>query len=200
MTFPSPRPSALAREPSFQMSAPRLGMLVFLVSLSVVFAGTIVAYAVTRANNPQWKTLALSLPTLGLALSTLTLAAVSLAGHVGRASLRKNRPERASLWLGASLLFAIAFLLLQAKNWATLTASLADEHTASLQAFTYFMLTGLHALHVAGGLVPLAVTMIKASRKEYSSSQHEGASLCLWYWDFLGAVWLVLLVALWWGS
>ncbi len=58
------------------------------------------------------------------------------------------------------------------------------------------MLTGLHALHVIGGFVPLLVVLGKAKRREYSSSNHEGVKLCAQYWDYLGVIWTILLSVL----
>jgi cytochrome c oxidase subunit 3 len=66
----------------------------------------------------------------------------------------------------------------------------------SLYPYTFYMLTGLHAAHVVGGLVPLTLVMSRARRREYSSSSHEGVQLCVHYWHYLGVVWLVLFSAL----
>jgi heme/copper-type cytochrome/quinol oxidase subunit 3 len=67
---------------------------------------------------------------------------------------------------------------------------------ASLYAFGFYVLTGLHALHVIGGLVPLGITTAHARRGAYTASSHAGVDFIAMYWHFLGAVWLVLFVVL----
>jgi len=62
------------------------------------------------------------------------------------------------------------------------------------------MLTGLHAVHVIGGFVPLLVVQAKARRREYSSSNHEGVKLCAQYWDYLGVIWLILIAVLYFAT
>jgi heme/copper-type cytochrome/quinol oxidase subunit 3 len=62
------------------------------------------------------------------------------------------------------------------------------------------LLTGVHALHVLGGFVPLGFVVHHALRRQYSSSSHEGLTLCAQYWHYLGAVWLVLVSMLYLGN
>ena len=66
----------------------------------------------------------------------------------------------------------------------------------SLYTFCFFTLTGVHALHVLGGFVPLGIVLHRAKRREYSSSRHEGVRFCVQYWHFLAVVWLVLVAVL----
>ena len=70
----------------------------------------------------------------------------------------------------------------------------------TLYGFTFYMLTGLHALHVIGGFVPLVIVLNKAKGREYSSSNHEGVKLCAQYWDYLGVIWLCLLSVLYFAT
>ena len=58
------------------------------------------------------------------------------------------------------------------------------------------MLTGLHAIHVIGGVVSLLVVALRAYRERYSATEYMGVRLVTLYWHFLGAVWLVLVVVL----
>ncbi|MFP3560246.1 cytochrome c oxidase subunit 3, partial [Paraburkholderia sp. SIMBA_049] len=60
-----------------------------------------------------------------------------------------------------------------------------------------YLLTGLHGLHVLGGLVAWAVTIARLQRGDPFRAQR-AIALCAIYWHFLLAVWLVLLAAMWW--
>jgi cytochrome c oxidase subunit 3 len=184
------------RQPSLRMSPPQLGLLLFLISLSMLFAASLVAYVITRHASPDWRAGMPGLP-LGLLGSTALIIGLSGSMHWALSAIRKNRAQtlKRALWL--ALLFAIAFLLGQTMNWRTMAAAELTAKAKTLYPFTFFLLTGLHALHVLGGFVPHAVVLSRAARQQYSSSRYEGVKLCAQYWDFLGLVWLVLLTTLW---
>ena len=187
-------PGGGPREPSFKMSTRQLGVVVLFVSLSILFLASLVGYAVTRLQNDLWRPPGSPGLPPGLFASTALLAGVSIAVHLALRSVRRNRLDSLvrSLWL--TLAFAAAFLVGQTLNWHAMLA--VPGLSSTLYAFTFYLLTGLHAVHVAAGFVPLGVVLARARRREYTSSHHEGVSFCVQYWDFLGVVWLVLLTTL----
>jgi cytochrome c oxidase subunit 3 len=111
-------------------------------------------------------------------------------------NIRANRQVvfQRSLWI--ALLFAFGFVIGQAINWTTMARAQAALPRATLFAFTFYLLTGLHAAHVVGGLVPLGIVIHRAREREYSSSRYEGVRFCVWYWHYLGLIWLVLLAVM----
>jgi cytochrome c oxidase subunit III len=173
----------------------RLGVILFLVSVTVMFIAAIIAYAVTRTSQTHW--VSAGIPK-GLWASTAILALVSLSMHLVKRQVLSNAPRRAQSTLRITLGLAVAFVVVQALNWRAVHTTEAVSHT--LYAATFYMLTGLHALHVAGGVVPLSIVTAKAGREEYSSSRSEPIRLLTLYWDFIGVVWLVLLGVLAIGS
>jgi heme/copper-type cytochrome/quinol oxidase subunit 3 len=60
--------------------------------------------------------------------------------------------------------------------------------------FTFYLLTGLHALHVIGGMVLLGAVTAKAFAGRYSATYHPGVTYAAMYWHFLDVVWLVMFV------
>lgn len=178
------------------MSSRRLGVYVLFASLGVLFIATLVGYFVTRADSANWR--AATTPPLpaGLWLSTLLALAISVALESARRAARKNRlsalPGRLRLGIGA----AIAFLCAQAVNWYSLHGLAFGNDKPAHVVVGFYLLTGLHAAHVLGGFVPLGIVLNSAVAREYSSSRHEGVSLCADYWHFLSIVWLVLFAAL----
>ncbi len=183
-----------AREPSFNISSRQMGVWIFFGCLTVLFTGTIIAYLVTRMQTPIWRTAQLPPLPIGLLGSTALLVGVSFSMHSALKSARENRFDALAWKLWLALLFAAAFLVGQALNWTQMRPT--TESVRSLYVFTFFMLTGLHALHVLGGFVPLGLVIARAHRREYSSSRHEGVTFCKQYWDFLFVVWLVLLLTM----
>jgi heme/copper-type cytochrome/quinol oxidase subunit 3 len=75
----------------------------------------------------------------------------------------------------------------------------ASFHT-HLYAITFYMLTGLHAAHVLGGIGALAVVLVRAWRGDYGWAWFPGVRHLATYWHFLGVVWLVLFATLWIGG
>ena len=189
--FLSSRETHGPRDPSFNVSARQMGVWIFFGCLTVLFAGTILAYLVTRMQTPVWRTAQMPPLPLGLWGSTALLVGVSAAMHAALKSARGNRFDALARRLWLALLFAGAFLIGQALNWTQMRPT--TESVKSLYIFTFYMLTGLHALHVLGGFVPLGLVIARAHRREYSSSRHEGVTFCKQYWDFLFVVWMVLL-------
>ncbi|HEY2409458.1 MAG TPA: cytochrome c oxidase subunit 3 [Polyangiaceae bacterium] len=190
-----PVPSRPPSKPGLvgRASQKQLAMYVLFGTLSMLFGASIVGYLITRAQNVVWKTSSMPSLPLGLWGSTALIALLSAAMHRALAEVRQNHFEALQRALGLALLLAAAFVVGQSLNWRSMYAGnqLAEERT--LYAFTFYMLTGLHAAHVVGGVVPLSIVLGKARRREYTSSSYEGIKLCAQYWDYLGLVWAVLL-------
>ena len=182
------------------ISPKQLALLVLFGSISMLFGASIVGYLITRSQNDIWKTASMPGLPLGLIASTLLLAGLSVAMHQALRGVRENRFERLHWSLLLAFLFGVAFVLGQALNWRAMYAATTASDARTLYGFTFYMLTGLHALHVVGGFVPLYIVLSKAKRREYSSSNHEGVKLCTQYWDYLGLVWCVLLAVLYFAT
>lgn len=178
------------------MSSQQMGVAILFVSIGVLFAASLVAYLITRAQVQNFRPGgAQGLPG-GLAVSTALLLGVSISLQWAYNCIRKNRQEslQQGLWIGGAL--AVAFLLGQTLNWVHLARTEFGVGPPSLFGFTFYFLTGVHAAHVVGGLVPLGIVLHRAHNREYSSSRHEGVKLCVQYWHYLGVIWLVLLTTI----
>lgn len=181
-----------------RISLRQFGVVVLLISMSVLFTATIVAYVWTRMLNPVWKTPQMPELPLGLFASTAMIAGLSLSMHRAVSDVRKNRTDSLlrDLWL--ALVFGVGFILGQILNWRTMAPGMrASDVAHPLYPFTFYMVTGLHAAHVVGGFIPLGIIIARAQRRLYTSSEHEGVRLVRQYWDYLGVVWVVLLATLW---
>ena len=193
------------RDERTQFAAGRLGMWIFLVSLGMVFAAVVVAYVVVRlqlVSEDDWKPE--GAPGLGwlLVLSTVLLIGASCTLWGGSVAARNGRVGRTvGAWMLASCILIVGFLVNQTFAWIDLwRANLVFDE--SLYAWTFYILTGLHALHVIGGLGPLVLTTHNVFLGRYGKEATSRAGLvyCGMYWHFLDAVWLVLYVVLLWGT
>lgn len=174
------------------LSSRQLGLWIFLVSLGVLFAATVVAYLIIRFRSDGWSQGLPSLP-LGLLINTATLLITSAALWQAIRAAQRDDTGRlvTSLWVAMG--FAVAFMIGQLLNWVQMIRADMPPNLANLYAFTFYMLTGTHAAHVLGGFVPLAITLKRAHAGCYDSSSYEGLQLTARYWHFLDIVWLILL-------
>jgi cytochrome c oxidase subunit III len=189
-------PSKSSRPPGPPASLGQLGMVILMVSISVLFFAACVAVIITRHQVQLWRLPGQRGLPWGTGASSLVLVVVS--GLLQRAlrAIRANRFTsclQSWRWAGAA---ALAFLFLQALNARQLLQAEGSFATRSLFVFSYDLLVGLHAVHVLGGFVPLMLVHTKIARGEYSSSRHSGLLFCVQYWHYLTVIWLILLVTL----
>ncbi len=189
-----------------RLAAAKLGMRLFIVTLAVLFASSILAFLFVRfapsgeqSTESTWSTAGLP-PELWL--STALLAASSVALERGFRALRsggRNRSLRAIRVAGG---LALAFLFMQGWCWVRVAGELGivaaggEPESAPLAVWSFIVLTALHALHVIGGLVPFALVLRRIASGRYTASSHEGLLHLRLYWHFLGVVWLALFATL----
>ncbi len=206
-------PSASAASPGLahqfesleqQREAAAIGMWAFLVQEVMFFGGLFTTYLVYRALHPAAfaegsSHLPVALGTFNTAVligSSLTMALAVRAAQLGRGG-------GTALFLVATMLLACVFLgvkaveyqdkwehaLIPGVRWAP--APGADPHLNLFFAL-YFVMTGMHALHMVIGLGLMAVVAVRAARGAFSAAQH-GLVECLGlYWHFVDLVWIFL--------
>lgn len=171
-----------------------LGLRLFLASLSAVFAATLVAYLVVRARAEVWPPPGVPQLPRTLWVSTVLLVASSATITWAQRGARRGNGTALRRGLALTTLLGLAFLASQTRNWFVLVAANLTMRT-NLYGFTFYLLTGLHALHVLGGLGPLAGLTVQAWRGPGSDLARRVVYLAA-YWHFLDAVWLVLFAVL----
>jgi cytochrome c oxidase subunit III len=193
------RPSEESRRERLPgISLGQLGMLLLLVSITVLFLAASVAVLITHAQAPDWRAAErLGLP-WSTALSSALLVAVSVQLQLALRAIRSNRYTGCLTQLRHATYAAAGFLFVQAWNARQLFALHGTTPHRTLFLFSYGLLVGLHAAHVLGGFVPLLWVQTKVTRRDYSSSRHAGFSFCVQYWHYLSLIWLVLLATLAW--
>jgi cytochrome c oxidase subunit 3 len=178
--------------PTSQELTARIGMVVFLGSWVMLFAGLFFIYGLIRARAPVWPPLDQPrLPVLLPGINTAAIAASSAALLAAQRALRGGAQRVAGRWLALSALLGCLFLGLQILVWTGLwRAGLLPSGGPYPSAF--YGLTVLHALHVAVGLVALGLL---GSRALVGRAARLSVDLWAMYWHAVGAVWLVLYVS-----
>lgn len=172
-------------------SAARTGLAIFLAVVGSLFALFLSAYAL-RMQLPDWRDVPLP-GILWLNTGMLVLSSVSLQG--ARKAARDEEDDALKLGLLAAGVTALAFLSGQFLAWRQLTAEGYFLTSNSANAF-FYVLTGIHGLHLLGGVIALARTIVKAWRGTSPEGLKLSVGLCATYWHFMLFVWLVLLSVL----
>lgn len=170
-----------------------------MASLGVLFVASSTAVLVTAHQAQGFRAPGDHGLPMSLWGSSALLLATSAWMQSSLSALRHNRRQSSQRRLNAAAAGAGLFLLLQAYSAKRLLGSeQLPEAGASLFVFCFYLLLGVHGLHVVGGLVAVAISSRQLSRGEYSASRSEGLALCVQYFHFLGFMWLLLLATLLW--
>jgi cytochrome c oxidase subunit III len=188
---PTPsRPSPPASHPQTP-STLGVGVVVWLASELMFFAGLFAAYFTLRSINDPWPPDRVELATARTAVATVVLVASSGAMH--RAVVAAGRDDRrdAIRWLGITALMGLIFLSNQALEYAEADFRHDDDAYASI----FYLMTGFHGLHVIGGLVFMgAVAAAIAGRSR--APAHETVEVCGYYWHFVDVVWVAMFLTI----
>jgi len=172
-----------------------LGMRLLILALSMLFAASIFGYLVIRSRATVWPPPGVPRLPSSLWISTLIIVISSVTMQAAVRAARADRKSALRAGMVFTTLLGAAFLVSQTVNWFALVAANLTAKT-NLYGFTFYMLTGLHAAHVIGGLIPLAVVTARAFRGHYSAAAYSGVAYCAVYWHFLDAVWVILFAVL----
>jgi len=189
-----------------------------IVSIIMLFAGLTSAYMV-RQGEGKWVQFAL--PDLFI-VSTIIIVLSSIPMQWGLNSIKKNQTGNLKIAILLTFILGIGFVVFQFLAWSELfSRGLAlTGHVKDIKTdFTYipgpanetvkqaadignvassflYMITGLHVVHVFGGILALSVVLVKSFREKYSASNYNGVSVCAIYWHFLDALWIYLFLFL----
>jgi len=89
----------------------------------------------------------------------------------------------------------LAFLVGQVAAWRQLVNA-GVYLPSTLQSGFFYILTGLHGLHLFGGVVALSVVLVKALKNRLSAIHYEPLKLCAMYWHVMDALWIYLFLLL----
>ena len=173
------------------MRPEKIGLWAFLIVVASLFGLFISAYSI-RMGLADWR----PLPEPGvLWLNTALLVLGSIAFQWARSSVDRDEIGGVKLGLYAGGALSIAFLVGQYTAWQQLIASGYFLAANPANAF-FYLITGLHALHLIGGLWVWGKTTSRIMRGVKLGEVRLSVELCTFYWHFLLLVWLVLFALL----
>ena len=168
-----------------------LGVWVALAPIVVLFAAFVSAYVVRQGLGSNWN--AIPVPRL-LWANTVVLLASSVLLERARRTVGQGAGTNGRAWFLATLLCGVLFVIGQGVAWNQLWARGIGISSSAHSSF-FYLLTGTHAVHLAGGLVALtAAAFWPASR--YGMSREVVARVTSIYWHFMGILWVGLFFVL----
>jgi len=168
-------------------SAGQKGLWLFLAVVSSFFMLFIISYY-TRSQFPDWEKLAD--PSI-LWINTAVLMLASIAMQMASNAARRDATASMRNALIAGGLLTLVFIAGQLLAWEQLAA--AGYYAQANPAIAFFYLfTGLHALHLLGGLWFMLVLAFKLKRQDRQEKARQTVTLCATYWHYLLVVWLIL--------
>ncbi len=183
-----PEPSVAAA------SAAKTGLGFFLAVVSSLFFLFVMAYQM-RMAQPDWQSM--TLPPV-LWLNTALLIAASVAFQWAKFAVTNGSLSKLRTGLAVAGLLSVGFLFGQLWGWQSLNRAGFFATSNPANAF-FYLLTGIHGLHLLGGLW----AWIRCVLRAWSSSASEdletarklrvSVGLCTTYWHYLLLVWFVIL-------
>ena len=186
-----PGPGGSARVPErAYFTAIQLGM----AGIIMFFMALTSSFLVRKGLGADW--VAFGLPRV-LWFNTLILLASSATIELARRSLREGDAASFRHWWSITTAFGVLFLVGQLLAWRQLRAQGVFLSSNPSSSF-FYLLTALHGLHLAGGLVFLGCVRLGSWRGS-RLSRAGAAGLAALYWHFMDGLWLFLLALLYLG-
>lgn len=185
--------SVMASEQRKKIHPHKFTLWVALGSVVMMFAGLTSAYIVKR-SQPSWTTFQMPL-VFWYSTAVMLLSSLTIQQAVRAFKSREMKKYRSLLIVTAVL--GLVFILMQWIGFSQLWSQGIVLKGSGAGQFLYIIF-GLHALHVLGGIIALAVVLIRAfrgSRRNYNSVPVEIAAT---YWHFVDLLWVYLFVFFLW--
>ena len=175
----------------------KIGIWLFLASEVMLFGSFFSAYALLRTGAPSWpdQSSVVSIPLA--ALNTVILLTSSVTIAMAWMALRKDSLSRYRRYMGLTVALGTIFLVVKMLEYADKYAQ-GLVPAASNFLGLYFTLTGLHALHVVGGIVVNAYLLGPGARMWHTHPQRlmSRVEIAGVYWHFVDVIWVLLFLVL----
>lgn len=193
-----------------QFDSAKLGMWLFLITEILLFSAMFVAYAVYRQWHPE--TFVAASETLNVTMgtiNTIVLLTSSLTVALSIHYIQKDEVKKCIYNLGATLVLAGGFMVIKYFEYTSKFehgaypggmfdphgghyAQLADVPFASQFFSIYFVMTGIHGLHVIIGMAVIGWVAVRAWMGSFSSEYYTPVELTGLYWHLVDIVWIFL--------
>ena len=170
-----------------RMPKARAAMWWVVASEIVIFGGAITCYLLFRFRHPEWAAHAKHTSNMMGIINTVILLSSSFTVVLAHVFANKGEFKKAAAFLGITILCGLGFLCVKTIEYTT-----EIQHgyiiTTNLFWSFYYFLTGLHALHVIGGMAAMALIIPGV----LSGKHPQRAELVGLYWHLVDLIWIFL--------
>jgi cytochrome c oxidase subunit III len=173
----------------------KLLLLFAIISMIMMFAGLTSAFVVSKSRVDWLKDF--QLPS-AFFYSTAVIIGCSVTFHLAKKAIQKDNQKATTSFLLATLALGILFVILQFVGFGQIVANgyyFTGAQSSITTTFLYIV-TVVHLLHLAGGLIALLIIIYKQLKNKYNSTQTLGIELGAMYWHFLDLLWIYLFLFL----
>jgi cytochrome c oxidase subunit 3 len=187
-----------------QQESAKLGMWIFLLTEVLLFGGLFAFYSFYRSWNPDLfydahKFLNITLGTINTVILIVSSLTIALAIHY----IRENNRQKTILFLVVTLILAFTFLVIKYFEYSHkfhlgqlpgkyYTFTGLDGTNPHVFFSVYFVLTGLHALHVIAGIVTIGWILRRTVKNHFSAQYYTPVELAGLYWHLVDLIWIYL--------
>ncbi|MDP2303597.1 MAG: cytochrome c oxidase subunit 3 family protein [Ignavibacteria bacterium] len=180
----------------------RLGMWLFLFTELILFGGMFIVYAIYRFTHQQeFHLAAKELNTLFGTLNTIILLTSSLTMALSITALQKNQKGLSIFLQLTTIVFALAFMVNKFFEWSAKfhhglfpgSDVLMEKSNGEILFFgLYYIMTGLHGLHVIIGVVLIGTMTYFTSKNRITSDNYVRLEAAGLYWHLVDIIWIFL--------
>jgi cytochrome c oxidase subunit 3 len=169
-----------------------IGVMIWLGSEVMFFSGLFAAYFTIRSQATVWPQPGVKLDTIQAGIFTAIL--VSSSFTMQKAVFDQERGERSSAkkWVVATLVLGAMFVANQFYEWITLSHHYATDPTHTAYGSLFYIMTGLHGLHVTVGLVAMLFLLARLKGPKGDPGETAVFQGVSYYWHFVDIVWIGL--------
>jgi cytochrome c oxidase subunit 3 len=169
------------------------GMVVLIATEATIFLALLGSYFFLRAGSAEWPQGGIAPPELTrISVFSVLLIGSSVPLFWGEAAIEHGHVGKLRIALFVSFVMGLAFLTNQVLEFHDLDFNIRDNAYASI----FIVTTGLHGLHVLGGLLISAVVQLKARLGWFTAERHLSVSVFALYWHFVDVVWIFVFSSL----
>jgi cytochrome c oxidase subunit 3 len=186
------RHSVIPEDPLVRHEASKLGIWTFLATEVLLFGGLFTAYTVFKLKYPDlFYEQHMKMNKVIGAVNTVVLICSSLTVALGIAGIRRGKVAMLKACLIATIALGGVFLCVKYIEW--------NEHfregmypSTNIYFSLYYMMTGLHGIHVLAGMAALSVMLVMAVKGRFSGEYSTPVEVTGVYWHFVDLVWIYL--------
>lgn len=173
----------------------KLILLFAMASMTMMFAGITSAFVVSKSRADWLKDF--QLPT-AFYWSTLVIIGCSVTFHLAKLAIKKDQNSKTTMYLLLTLLLGCSFVGLQFLGFNQIIAEgyYFTGQASSITTTFLYIVTLVHLLHLAGGIISLLIIIYNHFKQKYNSTQTIGIELGAMYWHFLDVLWVYLFLFL----